>query len=35
VTEEQETELLKDHAEVLQRELEAITQRLEELEKEE
>jgi hypothetical protein len=34
-TEEQETELLKDQADVLKRELEAITQRLEELEKKE
>jgi hypothetical protein len=35
VTEEQETELLNDRAEALKRELEAITQRLEELEKQE
>lgn len=35
VTEEQETELLKDQAEALKRELEAITMRLEELEKKE
>ena len=35
LTEEQEVELLKDQAEALKGDLEAITQRLEELEKEE
>ena len=34
MTEEQEVELLKDQAEALRREMEAITKRLEELEKE-